>query len=120
MSRDSLTHESNIIEQKSLAWDQAYAKYKMFFAGLVFATLSFIGTHSISTSNFILKILECASLVLLLVSGLVLLFHLAQHLGNLYNFKNKFFLLVMDERTYWFPFILGMILLVLNRCFLLF
>lgn len=63
----------------------AQNKFKMFFAGLIFAILSYIGTNSQTPSNMILKIIVIISMISLLISGMILL----AQLSNLHYAPNK-------------------------------
>lgn len=95
-------------------------KFKMFFAGLVFATLSFIGIHPINTQLLFLKISETISLTFLLLCGIILLVQLAEYGVRMSDdvcfVKRKFFEYVyVRNGGYWFLFIIGMGLMVFDR-----
>lgn len=101
------------------------AKFKTFFAGLIFAMLSFIGTHPIITKIFYLKILETLSLGFLFIAGIILLLHLAGYKVNESQLKEKSYGIIMQviflrEKPYWICFILGMLLLLTSRSIFLF
>jgi hypothetical protein len=100
-------------------------KFKMFFTGLVFATLSFIGTHPIKTTYLLLKISETISQISLLLCGIILLIQLAEY--TIHSSKNihivkKISLEIIYKKSlgYWLLFITGMTLMVINRSILSF
>lgn len=110
--------------QDNLARLQRNSKFKMFFAGLIFATLSFMGTHIIDTRYLWLKVSEVVALVLLFFAGVILLLQLAEYRIN-NDVLNKFqrcFLknIFMVEKWYWICFVIGMGSLISNRILLMF
>lgn len=98
-------------------------KFMMFFAGLIFAVLSFMGAHPINTTSFFLKALEAVSMLSLLFSGLFLLTELAVK-SNIMT--NKFYLrkigLWLHNKgiDYWTLFIVGMVSMIADRSIMLF
>ena len=124
---DRVTDAANITadSQEEIALKQRYSKFYMFFSGLVFATLSFVGAHPITTNLLILKILETTALFLLFIAGIILLVRLAEYKYNIEEIQCKCYRLVFNvifrgERFYWTCFIIGMFLLTMNRIILLF
>lgn len=101
-------------------------KFKMFFTGLIFAIISFIGSHPISTSNTYLKIIEIVALSSLLISGLFLLGKLSSvrvkdslsYKELSCRYKLVYFIFNLNIH-YWFLFIFGMILLLIDRSIIL-
>ncbi len=94
------------------------ARFKMFFAGLIFAILSFIGTHAIQTNYISLEILEVGSLASLLIAGTLLLLDLSE-----YRLPPPPESVIIESRYakwYWLLFVFGMFLLILNRSILIF
>lgn len=113
------------------------ARFQMFFAGLIFAIVSFVGAHAISGEAFLwLKVSEVVALVCLLFSGVILLFRLGgirytekapqeEDISSVCFLAYRCWRWLLDavfnrERYYWMLFIFGMTLLVLNRSVLLF
>ena len=100
-------------------------KFKMFFAGLIFATLSFMGAHPIQTTSVYLKAFETISLSSLLLSGIILLVQLTELVAivpsnNCLIKKIYFDYLYNKSGAYWVLFILGMTLMVADRSMLSF
>jgi hypothetical protein len=100
-------------------------KFKMFFSGLIFAILSFMGTHPIQTTSLFLKILETISLSSLLLSGIILLVQLTELKAKIpqhYCLIKKicFNYTYNKSGAYWFLFIVGMTLMVIDRSILSF
>jgi hypothetical protein len=105
------------------------ARFRMFFAGLIFAVVSFIGTHAVEVPFLYLKFSEIASLGCLLISGILLLvrisetrFEVGSKEGLCFVKRCRAWLLdavFNRDRYYWGLFILGMVLLVINRSILL-
>ncbi|WP_058535346.1 hypothetical protein [Legionella saoudiensis] len=62
-----MTHATNLADRE---YDR---KFKMFFTGLIFAIISFTGSHPITTHSSCLKMIEIVALSFLLLSGLLLL-----------------------------------------------
>lgn len=100
-------------------------KFKMFFAGLVFATVSFIGTHPVDAAPKLLKIAEATSLISLLLAELILLAQLAEYkvtigedVGSLHRKIGEivFFKII----GFWALFIIGMSLMVIDRSVMMF
>lgn len=111
--------------QREIAYEQRQAGFKKFFAGLIFATLSFIGTHTVVTKLALLKIFEAPALFLLFIAGIILLFQLAEYRVNFERIRSqcgkRFFKNIFEvERWYWVCFIFGMLLMVINRILLMF
>ena len=111
--------------QKEIAYKQRQASFKKFFAGLIFATLSFIGMHTIVTELVLLKIFEATALFLLFISGIILLFQLAEDRVNFDMIRIQcgkiFFKNVLEvEKWHWICFVVGMGLLISNRILLMF
>lgn len=114
--------ESARREHEAYEADRAYIrKFRMFFTGLVFAVISFIGSNPVVTDLKVVKILEVIALSLLLISGLLLLVKLSVIEVNKTKFKdlsfmNKFLYFIFKLNIhYWVFFIFGMILLIVGR-----
>lgn len=102
-------------------------KFKMFFAGLIFAILSFIAAHPIQINSDLLKWIEIVALFLLFISGTLLL----AQLNNVWvSFKEpekitcavtvaliKFINIrcLRGRFGYWVTFLLGMFFIVIDR-----
>lgn len=127
----SLRHDNTIEYTKmehneSLADKEYIRKFRMFFTGLIFAIISFVGSHPISTSNSCLKIIEITALTSLLISGFLLLAKLSGvYVKGAYNdltkIRYKFFYFIFNiNMHYWLLFIIGMILILIDRSIALF
>jgi hypothetical protein len=93
-------------------------KFKMFFAGLIFAILSFVGTSPISTGNIYIKIFETLSSLSLLLSGIFLLSDLAVSAGIMPNgfYIRRLCIYMHNNRfDYWTLFLIGISLMVIDR-----
>lgn len=75
MEREPLNmeFEARLKHEEEIAYWSRFQRFRMFFAGLIFAIISFIGTHPISTQLKWLKISEILSLSFLLITGVILL-----------------------------------------------
>lgn len=118
-------HNERIQSEERVQWLIRSQKYKMFFAGLIFAIISFIGVHPIHTSLLWLKILEVISSVSLLLAGVFLLLRLSEisfraneRVCKLIKWSG--IMIFNSNLTYWILFLIGMSLLVFNRAVLLF
>jgi hypothetical protein len=97
-------------------------KFKMFFTGLIFAILSFIGTYPIKTTATYLKVFEIISSFSLLFSGLFLLTELAvfsQVMTNEFYLRKICLYMHGKKLNYWTLFIIGMCLMIVDRSVLL-
>ena len=118
-------HDLNIESQQRLQWLVRSQKYKMFFAGLIFAVISFIGTHPIKLPFLVLKIFEVISSISLLFAGVLLLLRLNE-LSYKINAKGRrlkecFYGFIFNSNlSYWILFLIGMSLLLFNRAVMLF
>ena len=127
MSRSDNTIEfEKMNHAESLADKEHIRRFRMFFTGLMFAIISFIGSHPISTSNSYLKIIEITALTSLLISGFLLLAKLSGvYIKVAYNdlkkIKYKFLFFIFNiNMHYWLFFIIGMILILIDRSIALF
>lgn len=99
-------------------------KFKMFFSGLIFSIISFIGVNPIKSDLFWLKLSEVISLFSLLLAGIFLLLRLNE---ITYLRQQRFCLLINvigniifnSYLAYWMLFIIGISLLLINRSILL-
>ncbi|MBX9587121.1 MAG: hypothetical protein K2X50_07660 [Gammaproteobacteria bacterium] len=125
----------NIESNEDIAADQLRARSKMFFAGLSFAVLSFIGSHPIVTHSLILKFIETISLLSLFFAGIILLLRLEQYVGPLkkfksieeylkspsyYLYKKTIIFIFYEEKSYWPCFIFGIAGMLVDRVAVLF
>lgn len=128
------TRESN----EYIAKAQLRARSQMFFAGLSFAVLSFIGSHPIISDSLILKLFETFSLLFLFCAGVILLLRLERYAGPLKHMnsaskreeyikspgcalcKQVMIFLFLEEKSYWPCFIGGMALMLVDRAAFLF
>lgn len=101
-----LSSDSDLSAKRFLQDSEHKFRFKQFFAGLIFAIISFMAAHKINTQSSIIKSIEVATMILLFISGCLLLFQLAGYKGK--------------EKIYWVCFCLGMLLLIFNRSMLLF
>jgi len=100
-------------------------RFKQFFSGLIFAIISFMASHQISTKNVPIKLIEISSMSLLFVSGLILLIQLAGYRVHYENLECKciisvYKLIFKRGIIYWICFLLGVLLMIVNRSLLLF
>lgn len=122
MERGSGIEFAKMQHATNLADREYNRKFKMFFTGLIFAIISFIGSHPISTTHTYLKIIEIVALSSLLLSGLLLLGKLSSvQVKDSLPYKElpckyKFVYFIFNLNIhYWFLFIFGMILLLIDR-----
>ncbi|KTD18724.1 Uncharacterised protein [Legionella lansingensis] len=121
IERERMEHERN---QADIEF---YRKFKMFFTGLAFAILSFIGSHPVSTSLKYIKIIEIVALAFILISGLLLLFNLSGvkiktplsdfsklKIFDKFKYVPLYFLFNLNIH-YWVCFIIGITLLLVGR-----
>lgn len=76
-------------QQSNIAQNSNASKFLMFFAGLIFAIISFAGAHPIEHHHYILQSLDFLSLLLLFVSGTSIL-DLLNFSYSKQNNKSKF------------------------------
>lgn len=106
----------------------AYYRFKMFFVGLIFAMISYIGTNASSDGSWFLKMLLIFSMIFLLISGVVMLVQLdgcsyknqsnrkyPDCIVKVINFYNK--KVCSQKSVYWVAFGVGMFFLTLYFCF---
>jgi len=68
--RSNDTNELKKAELAERLADKEYIrKFRMFFTGLIFAIISFVRSHPISTTSSYIKIIEITALSCLLISG---------------------------------------------------
>lgn len=125
--RNGDTNELIKMELAEKLADKEYIrKFHMFFAGLIFAIISFVGSHPISTTSNYIKIIEISALSCLLISGFLLLAKLSgvkfkNPYHDLKKERDKFFYFIFNINThYWILFIIGMILILIDRSIVLF
>lgn len=118
-------HNERIQSAERVEWLIRSQKYKMFFAGLIFAIISFIGVNPVKTSLLWLKILEVISSVNLLFAGIFLLLRLSEisfrsneRVCKLIKWSGG--IIFNSNLSYWILFLIGMSLLVFDRAVLLF
>lgn len=119
MSRgaDTFNRQSN----ERIADLEREQKFRMFFAGLIFAIISFIGAHPISNAPLLVKFMEVIGLFLLFLSGIVVLLEISEDTLK----RNKWDLMINNKlhflaKYHWMCFLIGMMFLLLNRSILLF
>jgi len=133
MTRDSLNKERMLMEHtEKLADTEFYRKFKMFFTGLIFAIISFIGSNAVKVDSKCIKAMEITALSMLLISGILLLVSLSgtrvrypyTELINRKGYKkyrhSTLYFIFNLQCHYWSLFILGMVLLLIDRGFMLF
>lgn len=126
LRRDDTIELQKMLQAENLADKEYLRKFRMFFTGLIFAIISFIGSHPISTSNCYLKIIEITALTSLLIAGFLLLAKLSGvYIKGTYNELqtkwHKFLYFIFNiNMHYWIFFIIGMILILIDRSIALF
>lgn len=102
-------------------------RFQMFFAGLIFAVLSFILAHPIHIDNSFFKVIEIIALFCLLISGIILLAQLnklwitgddPKTITSLIVIRAINFIntqVLSKKRYYWIAFLVGMVLIVIDR-----
>ena len=114
-------NKEKIRSEEYISYLQRRAKFKMFFASLIFAVLSFAGAHPIITNLLILKKTKTISMFLMLISGTILILQLAGYEISAKGRKTLIRTLIFEkEIIYWICFIVGIFLMILNRSILLF
>ncbi len=126
LRNDNTIEFEKMVHAESLSDKEYIRKFRMFFTGLIFAIISFIGSHPISTSNSYLKIIEITALTSLLISGFLLLAKLSGvyvkvAYNDLKKIRDRFFYFIFNiNMHYWLLFIIGMILILIDRSIVLF
>lgn len=118
-------HNEILQADERLQWLIRSQRYKMFFAGLIFAIISYMGANPIHTSLLLLKIFEVISSVSLLLAGIFLLLRLSEVFfnrhANVCRLQKCLGILIFNSNlSYGILFLIGMSLLILNRSVLLF
>lgn len=104
----------------NIATDQMRQRFYMFFTGLIFAILSFVGANLVKTHLLYINMLETISLFLLLKSGSILLLKL-YFLTNSTKAPNTYYwhavsYMVNHGWCIWFPFLSAIFFIIFNRC----